>query len=219
MIVFPDYVSIERKKVKFACVRVYPDGKVKITIPQRMTLHRTKQIYLEKCRWINRKRVHLLTSAVDKFNIEPSEVLLFGKGYKFEFNSNSTQHINDKSQYIVSNYNLQDASQLLEWYRLTAKNYLPDRTEKLADKCSIVFNKVTVRAQKTRWGSCSANGNISLNWKLIKMPIWVGDYVIIHELAHTKVMNHSSSFWRQVELLLPDYQKARQWIKEYGVFL
>ena len=75
------------------------------------------------------------------------------------------------------------------------------------------MNRVTVRAQKTRWGSCSARGTLSLNWRLIHAPPEVVDYLIIHELMHRREMNHSARFWKLVAQACPDYPAAEQWLK------
>lgn len=70
--------------------------------------------------------------------------------------------------------------------------------------------------QKTRWGSCSSKGNLNFNWKLVRMPEEVLDYVVVHELAHRKEMNHSKAFWAIVESVLSDYRERRKWLKENG---
>jgi len=74
---------------------------------------------------------------------------------------------------------------------------------------------VTVRNQKSRWGSCSRRGTISLNWRLIQTPKFVRDYIILHELAHRRQMNHSGKFWQEVERLCPDYLQAKRWLKQH----
>jgi predicted metal-dependent hydrolase len=76
-----------------------------------------------------------------------------------------------------------------------------------------------VRAQKTRWGSCSARGTISLNWRLIQAPPGVVDYLIIHELMHRREMNHSARYWKLVAQAFPDYRRAEQWLKKSGIDL
>lgn len=73
-----------------------------------------------------------------------------------------------------------------------------------------------MREQKTRWGSCSAAGNLNFNWKLILMPPEILDYVVVHELAHRKELNHSKAFWSVVEQILPDYKERRRWLKTEG---
>ena len=77
-------------------------------------------------------------------------------------------------------------------------------------------NKITVRDQKTRWGSCSSKGNLNLNYKLAYMPQKILDYVVVHELAHLRHMDHSREFWALVETYLPDFKECRKWLKENG---
>jgi predicted metal-dependent hydrolase len=75
---------------------------------------------------------------------------------------------------------------------------------------------VCVRNQRSRWGSCSTHGTVSLNWRLIQMPPSVRDYLIIHELAHFKQMNHSAAYWRLVEDMDPHYLEAEKWLRHFG---
>lgn len=81
------------------------------------------------------------------------------------------------------------------------------------------LRRVIVRSQKSRWGSCSRRGTISLNWRLVQTPVYVRDYIILHELAHLRVMNHSKRFWNEVARLCPDYQKAEAWLKRNSELL
>ena len=80
----------------------------------------------------------------------------------------------------------------------------------------VSYGRITVREQKTRWGSCSAKGNLNFNWKLILMPEGILDYLVVHELAHRMEMNHSPAFWRVVEREIPDYRERRMWLKKNG---
>ena len=101
--------------------------------------------------------------------------------------------------------------------RRVAERELPARTRELALLHGIVLHRVSVRAQKTRWGSCSARGTISLNWRLMHAPPFVVDYLIIHELMHRREMNHSARYWKLVAAAFPDYQRAEQWLKKSGI--
>ena len=98
--------------------------------------------------------------------------------------------------------------------RRMAERELPARTRELALLHGIVVHRVSIRAQKTRWGSCSARGTISLNWRLIQAPPFVVDYLIIHELMHRREMNHSARYWKLVAAAFPDYRRAEQWLKK-----
>ncbi|HEX9045381.1 MAG TPA: SprT family zinc-dependent metalloprotease [Verrucomicrobiae bacterium] len=100
-----------------------------------------------------------------------------------------------------------------------AARELPPRVIEFASRHGLVVSRVTVRNQKARWGSCSRTGAISLNWRLIQLPQSVCDYIILHELAHRRHLNHSASFWAEVERLCPDYRQAERWLKQHSFLL
>ena len=101
-------------------------------------------------------------------------------------------------------------------YREAAKDYIPKRVEYYHQFTGGSYNKITIRDQKTRWGSCSSNGTLSFSFRLMLAPPRVLDYVVVHELCHLKHMNHSKEFWNMVESILPDYKEHRKWLKENG---
>jgi len=110
-----------------------------------------------------------------------------------------------------------DFRRLIEWHLAgVAARELGPRTLGLAQQHGLSVRGVTIRAQRSRWGSCSPKGTVSLNWRLIQMPVFVSDYVILHELMHLRQMNHSKAFWRWVEAVCPDYRVAERWIKEHS---
>jgi predicted metal-dependent hydrolase len=107
------------------------------------------------------------------------------------------------------------APRLLRWMRQEAKTDLTVRTHSIADAFVLKVNHITVRDMRARWGSCTSSGRISLCWRLMLAPDDVRTYVVAHELAHLKHMNHSPAFWREVERLGGDLS-TRDWIKRHG---
>lgn len=101
-----------------------------------------------------------------------------------------------------------------DFYRKKAEEVLHDRLQFFNEHYDFSYHKVTLRNQKTRWGSCSRAGNLNFNWRLIMAPIEVIDYVVVHELCHLKQMNHSARFWNLVAEMIPDYKAAGKWLKE-----
>ena len=97
-----------------------------------------------------------------------------------------------------------------------ALKVIPERVEYFAKVIGVTYGKITIRNQKTRWGSCSSKGNLNFNCLLMLAPPEVLDYVVVHELCHRKQMNHSKAFWLEVEKVLPDYKEVRKWLKEEG---
>lgn len=91
-----------------------------------------------------------------------------------------------------------------------AKKQIPERVSFFAGIMGVAYGNITIREQKTRWGSCSSKGNLNFNWKLMLMPEGVLDYVVVHELAHRIEMNHSKDFWKIVEQVLPDYRERKE---------
>lgn len=109
---------------------------------------------------------------------------------------------------------LSEAEQRL--YRDKAREIFEQKVSYYAQMMGASYGRIAIRDQKTRWGSCSGEGNLNFNWRLIFAPAGVLDYVVVHELAHRKEMNHSPRFWRVVEDTMPEYRKYQKWLKENG---
>lgn len=93
---------------------------------------------------------------------------------------------------------------------------IPQRVRMFAPIVGVEYGRITIRMQKSRWGSCSSKGNLNFNCLLMAMPEEVRDYVVVHELCHRKQMNHSDKFWAEVEKVLPDYKVSRKWLRDNG---
>lgn len=104
-------------------------------------------------------------------------------------------------------------------YRRAAKEYIPARVFYYQQFTGGSYERVVIRDQKTRWGSCSSNGTLSFNYRLMLAPPRVLDYVVVHELCHLTHMNHSAAFWQAVGSVLPDYKEQRDWLKQHGAEL
>lgn len=97
-----------------------------------------------------------------------------------------------------------------------AMKLIPQKVRYYAQIIGVTYGRITIRNQRTRWGSCSGKGNLNFNCLLLLMPEEVLDYVVVHELCHRKEMNHSARFWEEVEKILPDYRQRRKWLKDNG---
>ena len=97
-----------------------------------------------------------------------------------------------------------------------AHSLIPQRVQYWAPKVGVSYGRITIRCQKTRWGSCSSQGNLNFNLLLMLTPPEVIDYIVVHELCHRKEMNHSPRFWAEVERVLPDYKAQIRWLKNHG---
>ncbi|NLL76797.1 MAG: M48 family metallopeptidase [Clostridiales bacterium] len=120
----------------------------------------------------------------------------------------------------INNYTKTQRLALEKRYKEAARELIPKRAAYYISAYPALFphsySRITVRDQKTRWGSCSSKGTLSFNWRLMLAPPAVLDYVIVHELCHLTHMNHSRDFWECVGTILPDYKKHKKWLKEHG---
>ncbi len=128
-----------------------------------------------------------------------------------------TKHQKRMQQIETDHQLLQEESEEID--KNSAKKILVRRLNELTDKNDLSFNKVTIRNQKTRWGSCSRENNINLNMKLVKLPQELIDYVILHELVHTKVKNHSKKFWNELNTYIPNAKGLDKELRKYGTGL
>lgn len=130
-----------------------------------------------------------------------------------------TKHINKlkerKSVYEATNAKPLTDEDIHELANKALK-YIPERVVHFAKIIGVDYGRITIRCQKTRWGSCSSKGNLNFNCLLMLTPKEIIDYVVVHELCHRKEMNHSRAFWKEVEQVLPDYKKYVKWLKDEG---
>ena len=199
-----------------------PDGVARLVIPRRGTeaeglrfLERSERWLLKRvAQWHSRSPTRQSWTDGSRFLFRGEEVTLqveeIAGGVKLAF---ADQAVRVKEA-------LPDYREAVHTHlRRMAEKELPVRTRELAQVHGIVVRRVSVRAQKTRWGSCSARGTISLNWRLIQTPPFVVDYLIVHELMHRREMNHSARYWKLVAEAFPDYRQAEKWLKSGGLEL
>lgn len=104
-------------------------------------------------------------------------------------------------------------------FRRLAKEKIRSRVAFFAERVGVDYGKITIKDTKSRWGSCSYQGNLNFCWRLILAPDEVLDYIVVHELCHRLEMNHSERFWAEVGRVLPEYEKSKEWLKENGLVL
>ncbi len=198
-------------------IRVQQDGSVRATVPRVGSIKEARAFAERNADWIlkqlQQRREHPAHSTPWQHG---TGILYRGERISLIVSPNHDGHVvqvADQTLHVPHIANLRPAIE--RHLRKLAASELTAQTMELAKLHGLTVKRVTIRNQRSRWGSCSRHGTISLNWKLIQMPDAVRDYVIWHELAHTREHNHSQRFWRLVEELCPDYREAKLWIKQH----
>ena len=199
---------------KYLQLRITSSDQLELIIPKKYSIKEGKAFLNKKLDWIKKYQKNLINVANNK------KFFLFGERIFVEQNFNFflTKHRIRLSKNILTVESPADSritkDELFQIYvRRIAKEYFLERARFFSEKFDFIFKNVKIRGQKTRWGSCSSNGNLSFNYKLLQFHKEVIDYVIIHELCHTKEMNHSPKFWKLVEKFCPDYKNVKKELK------
>jgi predicted metal-dependent hydrolase len=162
-----------------------------------------------------------------RISVKPFKGVRVAVPYRVSFN-NAKQFAQSKRDWIKKHLNKMEQVEkehetftkyLPEINRAEARKKLVNRLNELAEQHGFRYSKVFVRNQKTRWGSCSSKNNISLNMKLVRLPDEMLDYVLLHELVHTRIKNHTKAFWAELNKFVGDAKGMRKKINEHGVFL
>jgi hypothetical protein len=200
-------------------LRLRPDGTVRVTIPRRGTLSAARDFVARNVGWLEQQLQRLAAQPKAPAGWQlGTEILFRGEPVRIELAADGFIRFGTERVKVADATG--DLGLVIQKHlRQRANGELPSRVMELAAEHGIAVNRVSVRNQKSRWGSCSRRGTISLNWRLIQAPGFVRDYIILHELAHRRQMNHSEKFWQEVARLCPDYLKAERWIKQNAKLL
>ncbi|HZI33892.1 MAG TPA: SprT family zinc-dependent metalloprotease [Candidatus Binatia bacterium] len=206
-------LMVHHPRARRYLLRLRSDGTVRVTIPRRGTISAAQDFVSRNIPWLEQQFQKLAArpQTPSAWTVG-TEILFRGEPVRIEAGADGV--IRFGSERLQVDNNTADLRPVIQklLHRLAAEE-LPPRVLELAFQHDISVSRVSVRNQKTRWGSCSRTGTISLNWRLIQAPTFVRDYIILHELAHRRQMNHSQKFWQEVARLCPDYAVAERWVK------
>jgi predicted metal-dependent hydrolase len=238
-------LMVRNPRARRYLLRLRPDGTARVTIPRGGSTAMARQFVERHATWLERE-LQRLQSQPRKSTVWQigTEILLRGDTVRIETGFNGdNKKIEDPPSSGYGETSENDATREAKIVRFggesvpvpdpaadlrpaieghlrqLAARELPPRVLELAGRHGLAVRRIMVRNQKSRWGSCSRRGTISLNWRLIQTPAFVSDYICLHELVHLRQMNHSPKFWREVERVCPDYRMARQWLKEHSGLL
>ncbi|MEO5353059.1 MAG: M48 family metallopeptidase [Magnetococcus sp. XQGC-1] len=215
------YLLVRVRSRKRMSVRVDERGMVQVRIPWRVTVHQTEQFVCDHATWLLGQIRQAQQNKAAQSTLPEGKQLPFLDGHvQLRYGAGQIRPLFQEGEqlWVAERYREQPAltEVLEEWYRQQANHYLPVRLDGLSARMGLSCKGVTIRNQKSRWGSCSARKTISLNWRLICMPTRVGDYVMVHELSHLRHMNHSPAFWSLVASFIPEYLACRRALRQFS---
>ena len=210
---------VRNRRARRYILRLRSDGAARVTVPRGGSVAEAKRFAERNVAWLERQ---LLRQALRPPRPATwplgTEIYFRGERVRLEPAANGEPGLirfGSEALRIVDTPD--DLRPVIERHlRKLAAQELPARVFELAVLHQLPVRRVTVRNQRSRWGSCSRRGTISLNWRLVQTPISVRDYLVLHELAHLKEMNHSRRFWNEVERLCPAFREAERWLKQHS---
>ena len=206
-------LMVRHPRARRYLLRLRPDGTARVTIPRGGT-HTEARQFVERHRgWLEKQFLRIQARPAHPAGWHVGADIWF-RGELVPLESVGNGLIRFGGETLVVADTAADLRPFIEQHlRQMAARELPPLVMERAAQHQLSVLRVTVRNQKSRWGSCSRRRTISLNWRLIQTPDLVRDYIILHELAHLRHMNHSDRFWQEVERLCPNYQAAKRWLK------
>ena len=216
------YIVKRSSMAKHVRLEVSLKNGLTVVIPGSHSIEQITDLLRKKRRWILDKLAEYgkaQSTAAEKKLKSGDSIPYLGRHLKVVERHNPSTPVSvrlEKNRLLV-NLDSQNGrlNMVLEWwYRQQAEILIKKRADELCSLLVVTYGRLSIRRAKTRWGSCSRKGNLNFNWKLLMVPESVINYVIIHELAHLKEMNHSKNFWKLVAEHCPQWRQHRQWLKE-----
>ncbi len=220
----PPYKVRKHKRARYVKLRMSPPRGLEITVPYRFNLRDIPSILEENKIWITKQFAQLQLTGTDELPTSLSFHAL-NESWKIYYEpcKAKVELIERPGQELIVVGVMQDKeigkTKLLAWIRNKSRIYLSEQLARVSHQTQLPYSHLTIRDQQTVWGSCTVKKSISLNYKLIFLPKHLTDYVMIHELCHTKYLNHSSRFWELVEKFDPDWKQHKRELRHANQFM
>ena len=210
--------KLVRSQRKTLSLIVETDGTLTVRAPLQMKEADIWRFIEEKKDWIKRKQTRAREEATPlRRYVEGEKFWYLGQEVPLRLVPKTKPAlVMDKTFKLAKSAQSRAESAFTDWYRRQARRVLTERVEFFSREYGFKVGKVRISSARTRWGSCSSKDTLSFSWRLVMAPPEVIDYVVVHELCHLKIMNHSKAFWAQVQSILPDYKSRRKWLKMHG---
>jgi len=215
--------EVIRSTRKTIAIIIQKDGRLIVRAPVKMPGHHIQEFVDSHTNWIRKKRAQALAAPllIKKKFTSGERFLFVGNEYPLTIVTN--QHpalIFSGERFQLAKNHLPKAREaFIRWYKTQARDVISNQVDRQARRLALSFKNIRISSARTRWGSCSANGTLSFTWRLVLAPMDIIDYVVIHELIHLKIRNHSPKFWKTVAEVMPEYKSCVSWLRKNGRML
>ena len=215
--------EIIRTKRKTIALQITDDATLIVRAPFDVSDETIMGVVLKHKDWIEKKKKEI-EERDPKFSpkefVNGEGFLYLGRYYKLRIVDTQKEPLKFKNAFYLSKNVLPVAREVfIDWYKNKAYEKISERVKWYAQKRNFKYNKINITDAQKRWGSCSPNRNLNFSWRIIMAPLPVVDYVVVHELVHLEEKRHTKEFWNKIKLLMPDYEKHKDWLKKYGYLL
>lgn len=204
-------------------ITVERDRRIIVRAPENTSLKKIEEVLESKKQWLKEKINHTQKYPIEQKTKEfvSGETLLYlGKNYQLLVVDELIEGIDFQDRFRISKVNQPNANALFKkWYLNQALKVIEPLAINFADSLGVNYNKFKTSEMRYRWGSCTPSNNIIFNWRIIKAPMYVLQYLVAHELVHLIENNHTPRFWNILSIQVPNYLKAKKWLKENGYLL
>jgi predicted metal-dependent hydrolase len=220
-----DYKIVRSPRRKTLTISVERDRRVIVHAPEKMSEDDVRALVDKKRQWILGKLRHpqkyqTRRHPPGKEVVNGESAPYLGRDYRIEIRETASGEVELSDLFVVpASHQIRRRAALREWYIARAEETILDRVDQHARALGVSFKRARIVDNRYRWGSCTVNNNLNFNWRLIKAPMFVIDYVVLHELAHLIEANHTSRFWSIVRSNTATMDKAKAWLKEHGQVL
>lgn len=212
---------VRNSRARHYILRLTTEGTARVTIPWGGSKSQALEFAQTKTAWLDRQIKRTESRRQIRKWRHGSKIMYRGEWVRLELSvDEGRQQVSFADQTLNVTLSEGDLKEGIEKHlRAIAEQEIPPMVFAAAAEHNVTISQVQIRNQRSRWGSCSSRGTISLNWRLIQIPEFVRDYLIIHELMHTREMNHSARYWKHVAQTCPGYQRAEKWLTKHSELL
>jgi hypothetical protein len=212
--------QIIRTRRKTIALILKPDGSLVVRAPMRASNRSIQEFVAKNTGWIEktRTRIEAVAPIPPKQYMPGEEFDYLGNAYPLEIVTGQRKRLILADGIFKLTASAQEKAEVKfqRWYKEQARQILNEQVEFHACQQGFHYSRVGITSARTRWGSCSAAGALNFSWRLIQAPIEAVEYVVVHELVHTVIHDHSRRFWTKLEQIMPDYRERRKWLRSNG---